>query len=121
MKSPTEKTCEVIKWVMAHKGMTVMAIEDRSGIPRGSIGKWLACERKSISAENVGKILLAFPEVCADFVMRDKGGMFGDDAPDPAPAPNDEITRLRSENVRLKGMLDAAQTYIAALQQIKSS
>jgi len=119
MKSPTEKICEVIRWLTTEKGMAVSTIEKRCGIGQNQIGKWLQGERKSISAENVGKILLAFPDVSADFVMRDKGDMFGKSK--TTDAPSNELARLREENVRLKEMLEAAQTYIAALQQIKSS
>lgn len=50
MKSPTEKCCEFIRILMSEHGMRQIAVEDKCGIPRGSIGKWLTNDRKSLSA-----------------------------------------------------------------------
>lgn len=126
MKTPTERTCEAVRWAMHAKELNVVEIEDRGGINRGQIGKWLSGERKSISAENAAKILMEFPEVSAEWLMRDEGNMLKavsnvKTGTDPKPLPSaDRIMELEKENERLRLMLDAAHTHIARLIEIKT-
>ena len=111
MKSPTEKCCEFIRILMSEHGMRQIAVEDKCGIPRGSIGKWLTNDRKSLSAENVSRVLLAFPELSADWMMRDEANypMLG------SPEKSERERTLEEENQSLRAQLDAAQQYISVL------
>lgn len=131
MKSPTEKCCEAIRWAMQAKDLKQYQIEDKCAIPRGSIGKWLTNERKSLSAENVGRVLLAFPEIDADWMMRDERQHQmlrktapvddGKGVPSPDEASRDtDVKKLFDLLERQQKRLDAALAYISALQRIES-
>lgn len=111
MKSPTEKCCDFIKYLKNEKKMKQIDIEDMCKIPRGSIGKWLSNDRKSLSAENISRVLIAFPELSADWMMRNEDDfpMYGrseDSASESA---------LMKEVESLKEQLAAAHEYIAVL------
>lgn len=111
MKSPTEKCCEFIKYLKNEKKMRQIEIEDKCDIPRGSIGKWLSNDRKSLSAENISRVLRAYPELSADWMMRDESDhqMF------VMSEDNDRERELMAEVNSLKEQLAAAQDYISAL------
>jgi len=73
MKSIIEKALEVVKYESEKRDMPVYRLEDNCGISRGSISKWetIPGESSKFSAMNVSKLLIAFPEISADWMMRD--------------------------------------------------
>lgn len=124
MKSPSEKAVEIINWAMNVKGLKQIEIEDRALIPRGTVGKWRINGSQNITANNLGKILLAFPQINADWVMRDCGEMLLDGAEERVaekvkPSVNDYdmefVNALIDENKSLKKKLESAQKAINAM------
>lgn len=125
MKSPSEKAVEIIQWAMDEKGMKQIEIEDKSGITRGTIGKWRLTGSQNITANNLGKLLLLFPQINADWVMRDVGDMLNiesrlnrrvtDNSLPISDFDPEYIKSLIDENKELKKKLENAQKAITAM------
>lgn len=124
MKSPSEKTVEIINWAMNVKGLKQIEIEDRALIPRGTIGKWRLNGSQNITANNLGKILLAFPQINTDWVMRDCGEMLSEVVESKVAEPEkpsvveydiEFVNSLIDENKLLKKKLESAQKAINAM------
>lgn len=121
MKSPAEKAVEIVEWAISVKGMTQVAIEDRAKIARGTIGKWRYKECNMLSATNLGKLLVAFPEISAEWAMRDEGPMLKTDSIKQDTTTTitgsvEEITFLKAQNEKL---IDEAKELMRKLEQAR--
>ena len=113
---------------MRYRGLNDNKISLTAGISNGLIGK--GRKRGGISQENISKLIHAYPELDANWLLTGQGSMLrGQSAPEVAPPPSEpafpgfiekiqdlsvKVGRLEAENEHLRAAIEAKQREIEA-------
>ena len=116
---------------MRYRGINDNKISLTAGISNGLIGK--GRKRGGISQENISKLIHAYPELDANWLLTGQGSMLREQsAPEVAPPPSepafpgfiekiqelsDKVGRLEAENEHLRAVIEAKQREIEAKQR----
>jgi hypothetical protein len=116
---------------MRYRGLNDNKISLTAGISNGLIGK--GRKRGGISQENISKLIHAYPELDANWLLTGQGSMLrGQSAPEVAPPPSEpafpgfiekiqdlsvKVGRLEAENEHLRAVIEAKQREIEAKQR----
>ena len=116
---------------MRYRGLHDNKISLTAGISNGLIGK--GRKRGGISQENISKLIHAYPELDANWLLTGQGSMLrGQSAPEVAPPPSEpafpgfiekiqdlsvKVGRLEAENEHLRAVIEAKQREIEAKQR----
>ena len=113
---------------MRYRGLNDNKISLAAGISNGLIGK--GRKRGGISQENISKLIHAYPELDANWLLTGQGSMLREQsAPEVAPPPSEpafpgfiekiqdlsvKVGRLEAENEHLRAAIEAKQREIEA-------
>ena len=113
---------------MRYRGLNDNKISLTAGISNGLIGK--GRKRGGISQENISKLIHAYPELDANWLLTGQGSMLREQsAPEVAPPPSEpafpgfiekiqdlsvKVGRLEAENEHLRAAIEAKQREIEA-------
>lgn len=113
---------------MRYRGLNDNKISLAAGISNGLIGK--GRKRGGISQENISKLIHAYPELDANWLLTGQGSMLREQsAPEVAPPPSEpafpgfiekiqdlsvKVGRLEAENEHLRAAIEAKQKEIEA-------
>ena len=113
---------------MRYRGLNDNKISLTAGISNGLIGK--GRKRGGISQENISKLIHAYPELDANWLLTGRGSMLREQsAPEVAPPPSEpafpgfiekiqdlsvKVGRLEAENEHLRAAIEAKQREIEA-------
>ena len=113
---------------MRYRGVNDNKISLTAGISNGLIGK--GRKRGGISQENISKLIHAYPELDANWLLTGQGSMLREQsAPEVAPPPSEpafpgfiekiqdlsvKVGRLEAENEHLRAAIEAKQREIEA-------
>ena len=116
---------------MRYRGLNDNKISLAAGISNGLIGK--GRKRGGISQENISKLIHAYPELDANWLLTGQGSMLREQsAPEVAPPPSEpafpgfiekiqdlsvKVGRLEAENEHLRAVIEAKQREIEAKQR----
>ena len=116
---------------MRYRGLNDNKISLTAGISNGLIGK--GRKRGGISQENISKLIHAYPELDANWLLTGQGSMLREQsAPEVAPPPSEpafpgfiekiqdlsvKVGRLEAENEHLRAVIEAKQREIEAKQR----
>ena len=116
---------------MRYRGLNDNKISLTAGISNGLIGK--GRKRGGISQENISKLIHAYPELDANWLLTGRGSMLREQsAPEVAPPPSEpafpgfiekiqdlsvKVGRLEAENEHLRAAIEAKQREIEAQQR----
>ena len=116
---------------MRYRGLNDNKISLAAGISNGLIGK--GRKRGGISQENISKLIHAYPELDANWLLTGQGSMLREQsAPEVAPPPSEpafpgfiekiqdlsvKVGRLEAENEHLRTAIEAKQKEIEAKQR----
>ena len=116
---------------MRYRGLNDNKISLTAGISNGLIGK--GRKRGGISQENISKLIHAYPELDANWLLTGRGSMLREQsAPEVAPPPSEpafpgfiekiqdlsvKVGRLEAENEHLRAVIEAKQREIEAKQR----
>ena len=116
---------------MRYRGLNDNKISLTAGISNGLIGK--GRKRGGISQENISKLIHAYPELDANWLLTGQGSMLREQsAPEVAPPPSEpafpgfiekiqdlsvKVGRLEAENEHLRTAIEAKQREIEAQQR----
>ena len=116
---------------MRYRGLNDNKISLAAGISNGLIGK--GRKRGGISQENISKLIHAYPELDANWLLTGQGSMRREQsAPEVAPPPSEpafpgfieeikslsvKVGRLEAENEHLRAAIEAKQKEIEAQQR----
>lgn len=125
MFTPTENTISVIRYLVDEKGLGQKEIERNCDINDSLVNKWYHQKVDKILVDNVGKLLLRYKDIRAEYILRGEGPMMysqmGDESPESLGKKLAEMEKELAARQQLiddlKERLDAANNYIDAMQR----